>query len=72
MVAATVRADLGGERPERLSRPGDDPQSDEDAVVADTDPDRRPAEPAPPGGAAATDPGDARHLERGESDQFAR
>ena len=69
-MAATVEPDLGGERHERLSGPGDDPQPDEDALVADADRDRRPAEPAPPGRAAAADPRDARDLEGGEADQL--
>ena len=55
--------DLGRQRPERVARPGDDPQADEDAVVDDADAHGRSGQPAPPGRAAVTDAGDARDLE---------
>src|SRR5262249_45483769 len=41
-----------------------------DPIVADPDGHRSPAEVAPPGGTAAADPRDARHLEGGQADEL--
>jgi len=64
-------ADLGGQGPERLSRAGDDPDADEDALVADAHRDRRSTEPVTPGGTASADARDTGHLEGCEPDQLA-
>ena len=52
--------------------PGDDPQADEDPLVADADGDRRAAEDPPPGRAAAADPRHARGPRRRQGERARR
>jgi hypothetical protein len=64
------RPDLACERPKLLAGAGHDPETDEDAIVADLHGNGRPTQDPAPRGPTAPDPGNAWYLERCQPDQF--
>ena len=62
--------DLPGQPGQRLSRPSHDPQSDEDAIVANLHGNRRPTQHSAPGRATASDASHAGDLHGGQTNEL--